>query len=157
MKRILMILVFAAVAATPTFAQSYSTGIGLKGGYPGYGGLNLKHDFGGVFGDFTLGGGSHYLTFTALIEKQQSLKDGFDWYYGGGLYLYSWNKGYSYSYKNKYYDNRASFGAILVIGLEYTFKEIPINIGIDAGPVVTFVPYTGFGFGSNLALRYVIK
>ncbi len=148
-------MVFAFVAAIPAFAQSYSTGIGLKGGVPGYGGINLKHNFGGFYGDFTLGGGRDNLSVMALIVKQQALKDGFEWYYGGGCYVYSWRNGYTHN--DKYYDNRASFGAMFVLGLEYTFEDIPLNIGLDAGPVVSVVPFTGIGFGSSLAVRYILK
>lgn len=157
MKRYLMILTFAAFAVMPSFAQSYTTGIGLKGGYPGYGGINLKHDFGGIYGDFTLGGGRNNLSLMALLEKQQALKDGFEWYYGAGLYLYTWRNNYGYYHNDKYYNNRASFGALVVLGLEYTFDEIPLNIGLDAGPVISLTPYVGVGFGSNLAVRYILK
>ena len=157
MKRILMILVFAAVAATPTFSQSYTTGIGLKLGYPVYGGVNFKHDFGGLFGDFTLGGGANFISAMALIEKQHEIKNGFDWFYGGGLYMNSWMNNYGYYHNNKYYDNRATLGATFVFGLEYTFKEIPLNLGVDAGPVMSYYPVVRFDFGSNVAVRYVIK
>jgi hypothetical protein len=157
MKRLLLAATFALFALSSTFGQSYTTGIGLKGGWPGYGGINLKHDFGGIYGDFTVGGGRYNLSFMALLEKQQALKNGFEWYYGGGLYLYTWKNNYGYYHNNKYYENRASFGAMFVLGLEYTFDEIPINIGLDAGPVVSLTPYAGVGFGSNLAVRYVLK
>lgn len=154
MKKYLLIIALAFLSQL-SWGQAYSTGIGFKGGYPGYGGLNLKHDFGGVFGDFTIGGSNNYLSLSAIAEKQQTLEGNLDWYVGVGAYLNSWRN--SYYYKDKYYDHGAAVGAVGVLGIEYTFDELPINIGLDAGPAVNIVPYFGVGFGGNIAIRYVIN
>lgn len=155
-----LIIAFVLITTNYANAQSYSTAFGVKGGYAydGTGGINLKHDFGGLYGDFTLGGGRGYFNFSAIAEKQNELSDGFEWYYGIGGYVNSWRSGYYAYYKDKYYYNdRWAVGAIGVLGIEYTFKAIPINIGIDAGPAVNVVPYFGIGFGGSGFIRFAIK
>jgi len=150
-----LILLMTVMVSLSSFGQSYKTGIGFKGGFPGYGGLNLKHDFGGLYGDFTVGGSNNWLSFSALAEKQTALSDGLEWYVGVGGYLYSWRN--SYYYKDKYYNHGASFGLLGALGLEYTFSEFPLNLGIDVGPAVSVSPYFGVGFIGNFAARFVIN
>ena len=45
MKKTLSIIAFALISQL-ALAQNYKTAIGIKGGFPAYGSLNLKHDFG---------------------------------------------------------------------------------------------------------------
>lgn len=149
------LLIALMMTVSLSWGQSYRTGIGFKGGFPGYGGINLKHDFGGIYGDFTVGGSNNWLSFTALAEKQTSISDGFEWYVGLGGYLYSWRN--SYYYKDKYYNHGAAFGIVGALGLEYTFAEFPLNLGVDIGPAVNLTPYFGIGFGGNFAARFAIK
>lgn len=160
MKIKLVVIVILCIATNYVNAQSYSTAIGVKGGYSYYGnaGLNLKHDFGGLYGDFTIGGGRGYFNFSAIAEKQNDLSEGFEWYYGIGMFANNWRDGYYAYYKDKYYINdRWGVGALGVIGIEYTFDAIPINIGIDAGPAVSIIPYFGVGFGGSGFIRFAIK
>lgn len=157
MKKLFVLCLLAFLGTNIVNAQAYSTAVGVKGGYPGYGGINLKHDFGGFFGDFTVGGAGRYLSFSALLEKQQTLEGNFDWYLGAGVYGNSWRNGYGYYYKDKYYNGGFAFGIIGVIGIEYTFEEIPLNLTFDLGPQFNLTPYSGFFFGSSGGIRYVIK
>ncbi len=149
-------LLFTLVFITNlSIAQSYSTAIGVKGGYAFASGLNVKHDFGKLYGDFTLGGGRNYFGLSAAVEKQYELSDGLEWYFGAGGYLNSWRS--SYYVNNEYYNNGVGFGALGLVGIEYTFTDFPINIGIDGGPVLNFTPYFDFDFGINGFLRFAIK
>lgn len=159
MKIKLVVIAILCIATNYANAQSYSTAIGVKGGYSFYsgGGLNIKHDFGGLYGDFTLGGGRNYFSFSAIAEKQNELSGGLEWYLGIGGYINSWRNGYTYYHKDKFYNDTWNFGALGVIGIEYTFNELPINIGIDAGPAVSIVPYFGVGFGGSGFIRFAIK
>ncbi len=158
MKKILVLCLLAFLGTTTINAQGYSTAIGIKGGFPGYGGLNLKHDFGGIFGDFTVGASHYSYNVTALLEKQAALKDGFDWYIGAGLYFSNWGK--SYYYDGLYYASGNTYGIVGALGLEYTFEALPLNIGADVGPYINlsnYGPYNRIYFGGNLAARFVIK
>ena len=43
-----------------------------------------------------------------------------------------------------------------IIGLEYSFTEIPINVSIDWKPVLNIIGYSGFwGDGGALSVRYM--
>ncbi len=155
MKIKLLFVAILCVVTNYVSAQAYSTAIGVRGGFPGAAGINLKHDFGGIYGDFTLGGNKNWFSLTALAEKQQTLSGNFDWYVGLGPYVYSWRN--SYYYDDKIYNSGLAFGAYGCAGIEYTFDEIPFNIGLDVGPAVNIVPYFSIGFGGNFSFRYVLK
>ena len=44
-----------------------------------------------------------------------------------------------------------------LVGLEYTFEEVPINCSIDTGPFIFLSPYVNFAWGGGLAIRYAIR
>jgi hypothetical protein len=161
MKIKLLIVAIICAAVNYTNAQMYSTAIGVKGGgynYYGFGGLNLKHDFGSFYGDFTLGGNRGSFSFSALAEKQQELSGNVEWYYGVGAYINNWRDGYGAKWKNQYYYNdHWGVGAIAALGIEYTFDDFPLNIGVDVGPSVNIIPYFGIGWGGSVFLRFAIK
>jgi len=159
MKRIGITFIFALALLSTAVGQQYKTAIGIKGGFPYYGSLNLKHFFGASAGEFRLGGGRHDFFIQGLYEKNYGLGQGFEWYWGVGGHLGFWNYGYNegHYYKNKYYD-RGSYGGIDgVLGIEYTFTEIPLNLAVDAGPAVNIFPYTDVYFGAAIAARFAIK
>jgi hypothetical protein len=157
-----LIIAFVLITTNYANAQSYSTALGVKGLRSYYSdiGFNVKHDFGGIYGDFTIGGNKNYFTLNAIAEKQNELSEGFEWYYGVGGYVNSWRDGY-YIYDNHkdvyYLNDRWGIGALAVIGIEYTFNKLPINIGIDFGPTMNLIPYYNFYFGGSGFIRYAIK
>jgi hypothetical protein len=156
----LILAVFVSLA-TCSFGQQYSTAIGLKGGYNFNGGasLNLKHFLGGSSAvEASLGGGSHHLWLQGLYEKNSALSDGFEWYWGIGGDLGFWTNGYSYySKKNDHYYSGVWGGLDGVLGIEYTFKEFPLNLALDMGPTVRLFPYVGFGWSGGFAARFAIQ
>jgi hypothetical protein len=141
------------------FSQGYKTAIGLKGGYPYYGSLDLKHDFGKAFGEFRLGGGSHDFFIQGLYEKNADLSDGVQWYWGAGGHLGFWNFALNngYYHNGKYYDSGSYGGIDGVVGLEYTFADFPLNLAVDAGPTVQIFPYLRTTFSVAVAARFAIK
>lgn len=157
MKRLVLAALIVSLNAS---AQQYNTAIGAKFGYPGWASINLKHFFGGPSAiDASIGGGRNYFWIQALYERNYGITDGLEWYWGLGGDIGFWSNGYKYYHPkyDKYYGGTwlALDG---VIGLEYTFSEIPFNIALDLGPSVRLYPYTGYGwFTSSLALRYAIK
>lgn len=43
-----------------------------------------------------------------------------------------------------------------ISGLEYSFDEVPINLGTDWKPVFNFIGYTGWwADGGALSIRYI--
>lgn len=92
-----------------------------------------------------------------LYEINNDLGSGFDWYYGIGADLGFWTgHDYYHHYHDRYY-NGAYGGVDGVIGIEYTFSEIPLNLALDAVPTIRVFPYVGFNFYGNFAIRFAIK
>jgi hypothetical protein len=134
--------------------QSYKLALGVKGGFPGSGGINLKYfikNSNAIEG--TIGGGKNSIFLTGLFEKTNSLEEGFSWYYGGGATLGA------YSYFTSTNTKNTEGLAILngVLGVEYKFEDLPLNLAIDTGPAIEVYPDIGFGWAGALAVRYVIK
>jgi hypothetical protein len=43
-----------------------------------------------------------------------------------------------------------------ILGIEYNFEEVPINIGVDWKPAFNLTGYSGFwGDGGALSIRYI--
>ncbi|HLP54966.1 MAG TPA: hypothetical protein VK151_08050 [Fluviicola sp.] len=159
MKKLGITFIFALALFSTAVGQQYKTAIGVKGGFPYYGSLNLKHFFGASAGEFRLGGGRNTFFFQALYERNYALGQGFDWYWGVGGHLGFWNYGNGKGhYHHDHYYNSGSWGGLDgVLGIEYTFTEIPLNIALDAGPSFRLFPYTEVYFGGAIAARFAIK
>jgi hypothetical protein len=76
--------------------------------------------------------------------------EGLGWFVGPGAHVGFWKDQYS-----KDYNSKADLGIDGIIGLDYKFKDIPINVSIDWEPAVTLVGTAGFtpAYG-GLAVRY---
>jgi hypothetical protein len=149
MKR-LVYLAFILTSFTSQ-AQSYSTAIGLKGGYVfnGGGGVNVKHFFAGSSAlEVTLGGGSNNLWIQGLYERNQALSNDFEWYYGFGG---------NFGLRKLDLNTNLVLGADAVLGLEYTFRDFPLNLAVDTGPSFIIVSDFDFGWGGRFAVRYVLN
>jgi hypothetical protein len=84
--------------------------------------------------------------------------EGLKWYFGGGASAYYWN------YDNDFYPNNdfasLSFGLHGIVGLDYKFADIPLNLSIDWIPTVVIGGEFLTGFGGSygaLSARYVLK
>ena len=135
---------------TSFFSQNYKMALGFKGGYPGYGSLNAKKSISksdyleasiGGFGRYPYNIGFHV---QLDYERMQALEDGFSFYYGGGVLL-----GLTSSFVH--------LSPKALLGLEYNFEDLPLNISIDTGPYLFVSPKIGFIWGGGLALRYAIR
>lgn len=135
---------------TSFFSQNYKMALGFKGGYPGYGSLNAKKSISksdyleasiGGFGRYPYNVGFHV---QLDYERMQALEDGFSFYYGGGVLL-----GLTSSFVH--------LAPKALLGLEYNFEDLPLNISIDTGPYLFVSPKIGFIWGGGLALRYAIR
>ncbi|MEO8795408.1 MAG: hypothetical protein ABI390_08060 [Daejeonella sp.] len=89
--------------------------------------------------------------FTGLYEIHNQINNapGLRWYYGGG--------GTVGSYKRKNYDGQFLASLDGVLGLDYKFDEVPINVALDWKPALEIVPNTGFdaeGFGLSIRFTF---
>ncbi len=74
---------------------------------------------------------------------------GLQWYAGPGAQVGFWNYDY---YGSSYDDNGSYFGFGGIVGIDYTFTEVPIQISLDTRPMFQFIDgdsdaYWGIGFG----------
>lgn len=161
-----VIILFFLSFSIFSFGQTntYQTVIGIKGGFPGYGSINVKHGLAGSkYIDASLGGLSIrsfygnglYLHGNLVINN--NLSNGFLWFYGAGAMV-----GYSSSTKILAVGEtqRISYFQLApnaVAGLEYVFEDLPLNISLETGPYLFISPNINFVWGGGLALRYVVK
>jgi hypothetical protein len=155
MRKIVIISLIVFSMASASYGQDYNTGIGLRAGFSN--GLTIKH-FMGVKPAFELILASRWrgLEITGLYEIHNQAFDteGLRWYYGFGAHVGFWNGDYTR------WGNTGTTYTVIgldgILGLEYSFSEIPINIGLDWKPAFNVVGYTGFwGDGGALSIRYV--
>ena len=142
--------VLILLLASTSFSQNYKMAIGFKGGYPGFGSLNAKKSISksdyleasiGGFGRNSYSTGFHL---QLDYERMQNLEEGFSFYYGGGVLL-----GLT--------STTLHLAPKALLGLEYNFEDLPLNISIDTGPYLFVSPNIGFIWGGGLALRYAIR
>ena len=148
MKTIFTVLIL--LLASTSFSQNYKMALGFKGGFPGYGSLNAKKSISNSdYLEASIGGFGRYpynVGFNVQIdyERMQALEEGFSFYYGGGVLL-----GLTSSFVH--------LAPKALLGLEYNFEDLPLNISIDTGPYLFVSPNIGFIWGGGLALRYAIR
>ena len=145
-----MVLVLAFGSAAR--AQDYRTGIGLKLGNP-YG-LTVKHflnESNALEGVLA----SNYQGFVAMAfyenEHWTGWYPGINWFWGFGGHIGFWDNSPWVSG-----DGGGVLGADFIIGLEYTFDEVPINLQLDIIPSINLIGDTGWnGPLGGLSVRYV--
>ncbi len=159
MKKYLLLFTLIFSLSATGFGQDYETAGGVRGGF--YNGLTIKKfiseksAFEGILTSRWVG-----FNVTGLYELHSM--DAFDvdrlnWYYGIGGHLGYYN-GSSYSYWNS--STVTGYAMVLgidgILGLEYNFEEIPINVSVDWKPAFNLLGYTGFlGDGGALSIRYI--
>lgn len=145
----------------------YNTALGVRVN-PWLVGFTVKHFIKGphaiegiVHHYFENGDDASNVTFTGLYEYHWNVFGKSEWnmYAGGGAHLGFW--------RNYYWDNgrRRGDGTDVAVGLdgifgvEYTFKNIPLNLSADLKPYVNFNGYNDF-IGEQIggfSVRYTFK
>jgi len=141
-------------ASAQTKGSSYKTAIGVKF-YPGAG-ITLKHF---IKSNAALEGIGYFwrdgVRITGLYEFHGNIigARGLKWYVGPGAHISVWNNDWKNRYPNR--TGGASIGIDGVLGLDYKFKEAPINMSLDWQPSVDIVNYYGFnGNWGGFSIRY---
>jgi hypothetical protein len=157
MKKKLLVLAVIISAATFSYAQDYTTGIGLRGGFSN--GLTIRHFISeSTAVEALVQTRWSGFSVTGLYEIQRNNAfdvDRLNWYYGVGAHLGMYNST-DYTWSN-------STGSVLVLGvdailgMEYNFEELPINLSIDWKPAFNVLGGTKFwGDGGALSIRYIL-
>ena len=146
-KRILLITIILTVITTNATGQSSGFGAGIMLGEPT--GISLKNwmstsnawDVGiawssGKHGSFHLH--SDYLWHSFNLIKVD--KGVLPLYYGVGIRLL--------------FADDSHFGIRGIVGLDYLFDGIPLDVFLELVPIFDMVPGTGFDFNGALGVRY---
>ncbi len=157
MKNITLIIILALSISFWGKAQDYNTGIGLRGGFAN--GLTIKHFVSsraaleGIIASRWKG-----IELTGLYEVHGRAfsTDRMKWYIGFGGHVGFWNGDNTNKYWGEPGTSYTVIGLDGILGLEYNFIEVPINIGIDWKPTFNFYGYSGFwGDGGAISIRYI--
>ena len=157
MKKLVITSLFAFCLVSIGLAQDYKTGIGLRGGFEN--GLTIKHFTREKSAyEFILASRWRGFEVTGLYEVHNQAFDveRFKWFVGFGGHVGSWNGDYTYRYWGEQGTNYTVAGIDGILGLEYSFKEVPFNLSLDWKPAFNFIGYSGFwGDGGALSIRYI--
>lgn len=158
---IALVLLTSISLSAQNNSSSYRTGLGLKmWGYGG--GVTLKHFMTNGHALEGIGyiwnGGARI---TGLYEFHYDIQGapGLKWYAGPGIHAGFYNNNH---YNDRYYYNGWNSGSYVgidgVLGLDYKFNGVPINISLDWQPSFEFGDNRGFiGAWGGLAVRYTIN
>jgi len=159
MARKIILIVFLSSLSVALFSQAYDQVIGIRGGFPNS--ISYKKTL--KQGAVAEGIASFYqrgflLTGLYNIQNPTTIEgEAFDWYYGGGAHVGFFNNRNVNFLGEVSGTNSVVVGVDGIIGLEYTFTDIPLNLSLDYKPAFNFIGYTGFWFDHiSLGVRYVI-
>lgn len=157
MKKIVLAFLILFCLVSVSNAQDYKTGIGLRGGFE-YG-LTIKHFTREKSAmEFILASRWRGFEITGLYEVHNQAFDveRLKWFVGFGAHVGFFNGNYTYRYWGTQGSNYTVVGIDGILGLEYSFTEVPINLSLDWKPAFNFVGYSGFwADGGALSIRYI--
>jgi hypothetical protein len=155
MRRFVLTIMLAFGILVYLSAQEYETGLGLRAGTSS--GITIKHFVNpkaAFEGLLTTKWDGFDMTGLYEVHNRAFEVEHLNWYYGFGGHVGFWDgnntpwgeSGYSY----------AVIGAVGIIGLEYSFTEAPINIGLDWKPVLNIIGEQGlWGDEAALSIRFI--
>jgi hypothetical protein len=156
MKRILIVIIIMMCSVVSSTAQDYTTGIGVRGGFSN--GLTIKHfisERAAIEGIISSRWKGFNLTGLYEIHQQAFDVEHLNWYYGAGGHIGFWN-GKDTPWADNNDDDYTVVGIDGILGIEYNFQEIPINISLDWKPTMNIIGYSGFwGDGGAFSVRYI--
>ncbi|MGB4397856.1 MAG: hypothetical protein WBJ10_00705 [Daejeonella sp.] len=157
MKKLLLICFTACallISQSDVQAQTYENAIGVRIG--SYNGLNFKtfvNTNKALEFNLAVRSNDDFKRFilTGLYEVHNPINGapGLLWYYGGG--------GSIGSYKRRDFEGDLFLSADGVLGLDYKFDGVPLNLAVDWRPRLELTPDTNFGTGDvGLAIRLTL-
>lgn len=148
---------------TTVLAQDYKTGVGVRLGWDS--GITAKHFVSGQDAlEGILSTRWRGFQFTGLYERHFPLfnEAGLKGYVGGGGHIGSYYgryyRHYHFHEDHRYYDSYfVNIGVDGILGIEYTFANAPINLGLDIRPGMDLVYLSPVYIGGAFSIRYAIK
>jgi hypothetical protein len=154
MKKSILTALMAFSILTLAEAQDYKTGIGLRAGLSQ--GLTVKHFFSGKAAfEGLISARYENLEITGLFEIHNQAFDvrRLNWFYGFGAHIGFRDEHHDWKYEHTTYTTAGIDG---ILGIEYNFEEIPINLGVDWKPYINLNGYYGLhADGGAFSIRYI--
>lgn len=162
MKKSFIIIMFVLVSVLSLNAQDYKTSLGLRAGLPPFGlsGVTIKHflnKYNALEGIVAFNYNGIVATGLFQNEHWTGFYPGINWDWGLGVHAGIWGSG-----DNRYINSSSSFrgGSMIgvdgILGVEYTFDNIPLNLSVDVLPTVNLFGYQGWNlFNAAVSVRYV--
>ncbi len=152
MKKTALISVIVMLLALTSAAQQYDKAIGIRGGL--FNGVTYKQALSSStylegIASFRWNG----FMVTGLYEITKPIDSnapGLDWYYGFGAHVGFYDAADNGPWDEGDFDG-PMIGADGIIGMEYTFSEVPVNLSLDWKPAINLFGYDGF-WSDNVAL-----
>jgi hypothetical protein len=145
MKKIIFVSLLTTAIAFAASSQSYKTAVGVRLSSSAAmvnNSISLKHflnERSAIEALFSFG---DPIALAALYEVHKPFStEGLQWFYGGGGYIgfvKTWNPA-----KNQN-ETDVNFGAQGVIGLDYKFTNIPLNLSLDWKPELNLISDINF-------------
>jgi len=147
--------------STTVLAQDYKTSIGVKSNYSTLGNLSLQVNakcflINNHALDMSLGASRSQVTSQLNYHYNMTIGDGLSWYVGAGMHMGVWAID-KISRKSNYKKGDLWVGLCILGGVEYSFSNFPINLGLEMGPIIQTFPYGNVGWNANFAVRYIIN
>ena len=152
-KKLVAFLFLLVIISFSSYAQDYNTAIGVRLGSGT--GITIKHfiesnaALEGILDTRWEG-----VRITGLYEVHKKIPNanGLGWYYGVGAHIGFWS---NRNLRNEFANASAIIGIDGIIALDYTFKELPLNLSVDWKPAFNIIGYSGF-WGDEIAvgIRY---
>lgn len=154
---LLFIFIGNLIITNSTLAQSFQTGAGLRfGGLSN--GLTIKHFISKVSaleGILSFGHKNSIVTGLYEIHTPVDHSSLFSLFYGVGGHIVFFRDGGSYYYNNNHlYAATTVSGIDAILGLNYTFKQAHVNVGMDFKPFIDFYNASIFYFDGGVSVRY---
>lgn len=155
MKKLLVASILVLIIGMALNAQDYKTSLGLRAGVP-YG-VTIKHFLSKTDAlEGILAGHWQGFVVMGLYENEHwtGHYPGLNWFWGGGAHVGFWDAGNNPNLPRGY--TGSVFGIDGILGLEYTFDDVPINLSLDLLPTFNLAGYAGWGgINGALSIRYV--
>ncbi len=155
MKRIFIITILAALMSLASYGQDYRTSLGLRAGLP-YG-MTVKHflnKYNALEGVLAARWQGFIITGLYENEHQTGQYPGLNWFWGLGGHIGFWGADENPNLEPTY--SGSVIGVDAILGIEYTFDEIPLNLSLDLLPSVNLIGHTGWGgINGAISIRYV--
>ncbi|MFT7588580.1 MAG: hypothetical protein ACI959_000791 [Limisphaerales bacterium] len=89
-----------------------------------------------------------------LLHRDIKKDHDFNWFFGGGAHV-----GFAeYSNSDLGQRTEATLGIDGMLGLEYTFEQLPLNLAVNWKPEFNFTGVTGLDLASaGISIRYVLR